>query len=381
VSFFSDLSHETVTSVLPFFVISVGGSPASLGAIEGASDALAAFAKLAGGRVADRVRRLKPLVLIGYALTTLAVPAIAAARSPLAVALLRAVGWLGRGFRSPLRDTLLVRAAPRDATGRAFGLERALDQLGAVLAPMAVLLLIAASVHLRTIIALALAPGLVALGLLLAFVREHDRPVAPDPGGGGAKPGHPMRRFLTAVAVFGCGDFAKTLLVLWALGPEGGRATPSVLGTGVVLYAWFNGITVCSAYVAGRASDSLGRKPVLALAYLAGSAGAVVPVALSPGWGAGALALGLSGLLVGAEESVERAWAGDLAGGRHGRAFGLLHSINGVADLVASAGVGLLWAWLGPEVAFGAASVLMAAGASLSLTVPNERRSGQRTAP
>jgi len=379
VSFFSDLSHETVTSVLPLFLISIGGSPLALGAIEGTSDALSAFAKLAGGWAADRLRRLKLPALVGYAVTTLAVPAIAFARTWVTVALLRGSGWMGRGFRAPLRDTLLVRAVPRGARGRAFGLERALDQLGAVLAPLVVLLLIALSFDLRMIIALSLVPGLIAIGCLLWFVREHRLPV--DSGSGDDRSeavplGGSMRRFLAAVGVFGCGDFAKTLLILWALGPQSGSVTPSILGVGAILYAWFNLITVGAAYFIGRLSDRVGRKPVLVASYVLGSVGAAIPALVSPGWAAGALALALSGLLVGGEESVERAWAADLAGERYGRAFGLLHTINGVADLVASGGVGLIWSILGPEVAFGAAAVLMAAGAWLTTTIRADRPAG-----
>jgi len=379
VSFFSDLSHEAATAVLPMFLLSMGASPAILGVIEGVSDALSAFAKLAGGWVADRARRLKPLALIGYVLTGLAVPAVGLARSWGSVALLRACGWAGRGFRSPLRDTLLVRAAPPGAMGRAFGLERALDQAGALLAPIAVLLLVAASFDLRTIIRCSLIPGMISIVVLLVFVREHPRgnnAPARDGHSGHARLGAPLRRLLLAVGVFGCGDFAKTLLVLWAVGPADGSVSPATLSSGVVLYGWFNLTTIGAAYLAGRLSDHVGRKPVLAVSYFFGAAGAAVPVVLSPGWGAGALALGLSGLLVGAEESVERAWAADLAGGRHGRVFGLLHTTNGVADLVASAGVGLLWAALGDRVAFGAAAVVMAAGTALIIGIRADRPPG-----
>jgi MFS family permease len=375
VSLLSDLSHEAVTSVLPLFLVSIGGGPFALGAIEGASDALSAFAKLGGGRAADRARRLKPLALVGYLATALAVPAIALARSGAAVGALRAVAWAGRGFRSPLRDTLLVRAVPPAVRGRAFGLERALDQVGAVLAPLAVLVLVAVALDLRTIIALSLAPGLAAVGFLAFFVREHRRPAAPAAAEDAreAPLGSALRRLLAAVAVFGCGDFAKTLLVLWAVGSAAAGLTPTTLGAGVVLYAGFNLVTVAAAYGAGRLSDRAGRKPVLTAGYALGAAGAAVPVLLAPGWATGALALALSGLLVGTEEAVERAWAADLAGSRHGRAFGLLHATNGVADLVASAGVGWLWAVAGPAVAFGAAAGLMAVGAGLTLAVPTAR--------
>ncbi len=378
VSLFSDLSHEGFTSLLPAFLVSIGASPIALGVIEGASDALSAVAKLWGGRIADRARRLKHTTLLGYLLTTLAIPCIALARSWPFIAVLKTVGWIGRGFRSPLRDTLLVRAVHPGARGRAFGLERALDQTGAAIAPIAVFLLVSLSLDLRTIIALSVLPGIVAVSLLGAFVREHPRPFAREAPGSGSAPqplGAPMKRFLAAVALFGCGDFAKTLLVLWALGATAGSIDPTVVGAGVLLYGWFNLVTVGAAWGGGRLSDRVGRRPVLVASYLVGAAGAAVPVLSAPGWVAGAVAVGLSGLLVGAEESVERAWAADLAGGRHGRAFGLLHTINGVGDLVASAGVGMLWAWKGPAVAFGAAAALMTAGALLTTTIRPDRHS------
>lgn len=378
VSLFSDLSHEGVTSLLPAFLVSIGASPIALGVIEGASDALSAVAKLWGGRIADRARRLKRVTLLGYLLTTLSIPAIALAGSWPFVAVLRTVGWIGRGFRSPLRDTLLVRTVHPGARGRAFGLERALDQTGAAIAPIAVFLLISLSLDLRLIIALSVLPGLVAVTFLGAFVREHPRPHAREaPGSGPPRQplGAPMKRFLAAIAVFGCGDFAKTLLVLWALGAAAGSIDPTIIGASVILYGWFNLVTVGAAWVGGRLSDLVGRRPVLVVSYLVGAAGAAVPVLAAPGWVGGAVALGLSGVLVGAEESVERAWAADLAGGRHGRAFGLLHTINGVGDLVASFGVGLLWVWKGPALAFGAAAALMTVGALLTMTIRTDRRS------
>jgi hypothetical protein len=90
------------------------------------------------------------------------------------------VAWAGRGFCSPLRDTLLVRAVPPGARGRAFGLERALDQVGAVLAPLIVLALLAISFNLRAIIALSLVPDLAAVDVARAIHPSNPRHITTE---------------------------------------------------------------------------------------------------------------------------------------------------------------------------------------------------------
>ena len=151
--------------------------------------------------------------------------------------------------------------------------------------------------------------------------------------------------------MFGSGDFAKTLLVLWAIGTSVEVGHAAGYAVPILLYAGFNVVTVVAALAGGRLSDSLGRKRVLTFGYAVGAAAAVVPVVVPASIPAAAVALGLSGILVGIEEAVERAWAADLAPeGRHGRAFGWVHAVNGVGDLVASVLVGGLWALVGPSV-------------------------------
>jgi MFS family permease len=361
-----------VTSVLPLLVLAFGGVPAlALGLIEGVSDAAAAFCKLAGGSLADRLRRLKPATVGGYVLTGVAIPAIGLATAWWHVLVLRAAGWCGRGFRNPMRDTLLVRSVPAESRGRAFGVERAMDQCGAVLAPLIVIVFLREHVPVDRIILWAIVPGLLAAVAMAVLVRERPREKPADDVGSRRVPAlaslpPAFRRFLLALLVFGSGDFAKTLLVLWAVGeaisitPDSGYTTP------ILLYAGFNAVTVVAALAGGRLSDHLGRRPVLVTGYAVGVLAALVPVVLTASVPAAALALGLSGVLVGVEESVERAWAADLAPeGKRGRAFGWVHAVNGIGDLIASALVGGLWAAAGARVAFGAAALLMIAGALL----------------
>src|SRR5680860_442597 len=114
----SDAGHELTTSLLPSFLTSIlHAGPAALGAIEGVSDALVGLSKLAGGPLSsDPVRRGR-LASGGYLVTAFATAAIGLATAVWQVALLRALGWMSRGLRSPARDTLLVSLVARSAYG------------------------------------------------------------------------------------------------------------------------------------------------------------------------------------------------------------------------------------------------------------------------
>ena len=136
-SFFSDAGHEVTTAVLPsFLTTTLGASAGALGVIEGVSDALTGIMKLVGGPMANDPAKRGRIASGGYLGTAIATGAIGAATTVWQAGALRALAWLSRGLRSPARDSLLASLAPRSAYGRAFGLERAADNLGAVVGPL-----------------------------------------------------------------------------------------------------------------------------------------------------------------------------------------------------------------------------------------------------
>ncbi len=81
-SLFTDASSEMIVPLLPSFVLALGGTTATLGLIEGAADATAGLFRLLSGALADRVRRKKPLIVAGYALSSCVRPLIALALAP-----------------------------------------------------------------------------------------------------------------------------------------------------------------------------------------------------------------------------------------------------------------------------------------------------------
>lgn len=370
-SFFSDVSHETVTAALPALLTSMGAAPGALGTIEGLADGLSSLAKLYGGWLADRLRRRKPLCVGGYGFMALSPVVIAAASHWCVVLGGRALAWISRGLRTPARKALLADAVTAEAYGRAFGFERAMDTAGAILAPAAVLLLLHAGLTHRTVIGLSMLPALVAALAIALLVRERtDRVPLRTPfhrSFGGLTP--PFRRFLAAAGLFGLGDFADTFYILYAatvLSPVVGPAWAATLS--VAGYTLHNVLYAACSYLGGWAADRTNKRMLLVAGYLAAAAAAGCMMAGIQSYLGLALMFVLGGAGVGLYEAVEDAVAAELLPCEaRGRGFGTLAIVTGLGDMISSAAVGWLWAMAGPVAAFGVAVVLMAAGAALML--------------
>jgi MFS family permease len=372
-SLFSDWSHETATAVLPAFLAAIGAGPVWLGAIEGVADGLSSFAKLAAGYYTDQLKRRKPLAVFGYAFTAIATASFGIATHAVHVLLGRSAAWLGRGVRSPAKKALLAADVPADAYGRAFGLERLMDTLGAILGPLTALwILRATGQSYRKVFLWTLLPGLIAVACFWLLVRE--RPVAVKEAksfllGLRALPAE-FRRFLLAVGIFGAGDFSHTLLILYAtkmLAVEYGMARAA--GMAVVLYTLHNVFYAGSAYVSGWLSDHTPqRKIVLAAGYgLAVVTALLLCTATHSLWLLGGIFM-MAGLYIGTEEALEDSVAaGMMPREQHGMAFGTMAAVNAVGDFLSSLLVGALWSAFGVAAAFGASAVLFAAGAILIL--------------
>jgi MFS family permease len=219
-SLLSDLGHEVPTSLLPRFLTATLGAPAAaLGLIEGLSDGLAGIMRLVGGALADDPARRRKIAVGGYAATALMASAVGAAQAVWQVGLLRAGGWAARGLRGPSRNALLADAVDPSVYGRAYGFERAMDNLGALGGPLLALALVSAF-GVRTAILLSVVPGLFATVAMLYAIRHFRRASTRErqPIRLKIKPvlqGR-LRGLLMGVAAFELGNVAATLLILRA---------------------------------------------------------------------------------------------------------------------------------------------------------------------
>ena len=369
-SLFSDWSHEIATTAMPAFLATMGVAAAWLGLIEGVSDGLSSFAKLASGYYTDRLQRRKPIAVAGYIITALGVASFALASSAWHVLISRSAAWLGRGVRTPVRKALLAGSVDPESYGRAFGLERMMDTLGAIIGPATAFFLLQAFGHRYSLLfAFTLIPGLVAVAVIAFLVKENARAPVPHVSFGERLRSLPLpyRRFLVAVGVFGAGDFAHTLLILLAtqkMTPLIGPAKAASIA--VALYVLHNVLYASFALIAGWLADRMRKPLLLAGGYGLAAVMAIGIIVLPESIWTFALIFTFGGIYVATEETLEDSLCAELVDEKHhGMAFGVLATVNGVGDLISSIIVGALWTVSGPAIAFGYSAVLFAAGSVL----------------
>jgi MFS family permease len=377
-SLFSDSGHEMTTSVLPAFLTgTLGASAAALGVIDGISDALIGVMKLIGGPLANDPLRRARTASGGYLGTAVATGAIGAAVTVWQVGALRAIAWLSRGLRSPARDALLASLSPTSARGRAFGLERAGDNLGAVAGPLMAAGLVA-WIGVRPTLYLAAVPGLFAALAIILAARESRRRA---PTRRASSPRRlelralrdaGMLRALVPILLFEFGNLATTLLILRAtqLLTSQQRSVTTATSIAILIYAGHNMIATIASLIAGRWYDKAGPRTVFATAAAAYVIGYGAFAAAGHSAVAVALAFAAAGVGIGLAEPTESALVAQLLPDRlRGSGFGVLGAVQATGDLVATVVAGLLYTLASPAVAFCYAAAWMLAATIASGTL------------
>lgn len=369
-TFLSDFSHEMCTAVLPLYLSTLGLGPAALGVIEGIADFLVSLSKLAGGVVGHHVERKRPWTALGYLVTTLATGAIALVEGLATLVSLRSAAWIGRGFRGPLRDSMLADAVEPTHFGRAYGLERAGDMLGAVAGPLIATLLVWSGVEFKTVILWTLFPGILAAASI--FFLTQDRPVPLSSQLNAVKSRSGWRTFprsfwlfLGGVFLFGLGDFSRTFLVLLGAQQfgENNLHAGGALSAAILLYTMHNLISALAAYPIGHHADRGSKLTILLWGYVLGVGTNLVLALAGTSTGGLLVAVLCSGIYIAVEETIEKAVAAAMLP-RELRSLGLgfLACANAVGDMVSSLYVGYLLDSQHAEAAFGLAAACGAMG-------------------
>jgi MFS family permease len=366
-----DLSSEIYHALLPAFITLVLGLPVTaLGAIDGIAEATANFAKLFSGRVSDRSRRRKPWVMGGYGLAALSKPLFPLAASAPAVLVARFADRIGKGVRGSPRDAMIADETPPEIRGRAFGLRQALDTVGALIAPLVAIELMAwLASDIRAVFWVAVIPAAASFLLAWLALREPEKHLAPfkkSPFFAGFKQlDSETKRLLQVGFLFSLARFSEAFLILKGIDVGLTQAmSPLTL-------AIFNLAYVALAFPAGALSDRLSPRAILMTgvgALVAGDlvlAGASNFAAVALGtllWGAHmALTQGIFARMI-ADSAPEELRA---------TSFGAFWFVTGVASLLASLGAGWLWDRHGPDSTFlTSAAVAAVALAMLSLLAP-----------
>ncbi len=374
-SLLTDSATEAIYPLLPVFLTHVLGAGAvSLGIIEGVAEGANSVLKVMSGRLSDRWRVRKPLVIGGYALSSIARPFIAVTGTWLQVLGIRFLDRVGKGVRGAPRDAMLAQFADASNRGRVFGFHRAMDHAGAVLGPLyATGFLLAWPTRYRLLFATTLVPGLLATAVLFRVpeaagggdARASSR--APDTAPASWRELPPrLWSFFGVLLLFALGNSTDAFLLLRL--SEVGIATAML----PLLWAALHVVKAALSVYGGAWSDRVGRRGVIA-------AGWCVYAIVYLGFATTVTRAGLVawflvyGLYFGLAEGTEKALVADLAPARlGGTAFGVYNAVLGAGALASSILFGALWHAFGPAVAFGTGAALAGvATVLLIVTVPS----------
>lgn len=360
--------------LLPIFLTTVlSAGPGFLGVIEGFAESTASLMKLASGWLSDRVKARKPLVFIGYGLSTATRPLIALAVWPWHVLVARGMDRVGKGVRTSPRDALISESAAPEGLGAAFGVQRAMDNAGAIIGPLvAFAILWVRPEGYRLVFWLALIPGILALTTILFGVKDTpSEKIAAQSAQSSGKPKQPISRefkgYLVAIVVFTLGNSSDVFLLLRA------RELGVMDALLPILWMALHIVKASGSVLGGQLSDRLGRKRIIIAGWLI-----YVLVYLGFGfasleWHAWALFL-VYGLYFCLTEAPERALVKELAGKEVGlgTAFGAYHLAVGLSALPASLAFGFIWERMGAHVAFSMGAALAAVAVILFAALVKE---------
>ena len=353
VSLFTDLSSQMVFPLLPLFMTSVLGAGAMMvGLVEGGAEAVASILKAFSGMWSDRLRRRKPFVVAGYAMSALAKPLFAVAGSVAGVLGIRLTERIGKGLRNAPRDALVAESVDAENRGKAFGFHRAMDGIGSVLGALAAFVLLP-MLGFQRLFLVAIIPGIIAVFFTL-LIRERRKSGSRETElpekkrqkiSFRALPSN-LKLYIFASAVFTLGHFGYPFRRC-SLGSRGEHHVRAIL-----FYAIFYVVYTIVSIPAGALSDKVGRKPVLLFCYpFFGLISVLLLLSATP-WMV-LTCFVLYGVFYGMIDGVQRAFVTDLAPpDLKATSLGAFHSAIGLAALPGGLISGILWQQISPSATF-----------------------------
>ena len=350
VSFFTDFSTEMILGILPLFIVNnLGASRAILGSIEGSSELISYAFRLISGSLSDKLGKRKIFVLIGYGISTIIKPFFATTISWHDAFIIRAIDRIGKGIRTAPRDALIADSISESISGKAFGIHRTIDQMGAIVGPIAAFALLPL-IDIRGIFIVSLLPGAVAVIILIFFVKEvsakrkhsdsttKTKTIIFSNFSSVVKGNNPFVFLLVISGIFGVGTFNYSFILL--------KASDLGIGKDVIplVYAVINISHTIIGIPSGVLADRIGKEKVLIIGYFMFMVSAILMIGLSEDSHYAYLLAAMFGLYVGISETVQRAVIPKyISSDLRGTAFGLYNVVVGTSFFISNITFGLLW--------------------------------------
>jgi len=339
VSLFADATYEGARSIAGPYLAFLGASAAIVGIVSGFGELVGYGLRSLFGYISDRTGKYWTMTIFGYALNLLAVPLLALAGRWEIAAFLMITERMGKAVRTPARDAMLSHATAQMGRGWGFGLHEAMDQIGAMLGPSVVALVLYLKGGYKAAFGLLLIPALLALAVLAAarflYPRPRDFEEGQEKQG---KKGFPriFWIYLAAVALLAAGfaDFPLIAFHFHRVSVVSDEWVP-------VFYAIAMGVDALAALVFGRLFD---RKGIPVMAFAAIISALFAPLVFLGEFYFALLGMVLWGVGMGAQESIMRAAIAEMVpADRRGSAYGLFNTGFGVFWFLGSALMGILY--------------------------------------
>jgi MFS family permease len=367
VSFFTDFSTEMISGMLPSFIVTeLGASKALLGGIEGSAELVSYAFRLVSGSLSDKLRRRKIFILLGYGLSTISKPFFSVSFNWIDVLIVRIIDRIGKGVRTAPRDALISDSVTESTSGKAFGIHRTLDQTGAIAGPIAAYALLQ-FFDVRDIFILSLIPGIIAIIILVFFVKEVI--------GKGTTEGmqknflyllkqnRPFTILLLLTGIFGLGAYNYSFILL-------NSSDLGVIESSIPLvYATINITHTAISIPSGIIADRIGKEKVLILGYGILLISSFLMLILSGNFLYAFVIALIYGIYVGITETVQRAVLPKYVDSNlRGTAYGLYSLIIGVGFFIGNILFGYLWDAYSLDVSISFSSIFVAS-AMIGMTV------------
>jgi len=362
-SFLTDTSVKMVYSVMPMFLMSIGASKISLALIEGIAESTASLIKGLSGFWSDKIGKNKPFMLIGYGLSALIIPLYTFVVSPVQVLILRFIERFGKGIRTAPRDSLIAGSILNNETGRSFGLQKAMDNSGAIAGPLVAFTLLSLfHENYRMIFLIAGIPAILAIFVIIFGIKEarknkHDLFTRFHFKDFPAK----YYLFLGIIFIFTLGNSTDALLLVKA------NETGVTVVLIPVVYLITNTVSVLASIPIGSLSDRIGKEKILITGFVIY---AVVYYGFGVTTSTGAIIalFALYGLYSAATDGIQKAFISDITdSNKKGTGLGIYNALLGITLLPASLIAGFLYDKVNSSIPFYFGAVTAALSALLML--------------
>ncbi len=343
-SFLNDMGSDLIAPIWPTFLRNhIGLDLFQVGVVDGLALTITALSKLMSGYLSDRTQKRKIFITLGYLLSVIGRLGFFISYTFYQILTWKSMDRLGK-IRGPPRDAIVASETETGERGRAFGVLRSLDTAGAVVGATISYLLFVYIGYLG-IILLAAIPGICSVILVSVLIKEKK---GKDVFKGVTFRGldRNLKMFLFSSLLFALGTYSYSFLILYSQGFGFGEAVLPLL------YLLFTFVYAVSSYPFGRISDTIGRKPILLLAFLF--------LIMTSGWAlivqdwfTVVIMFIFFGLMQGALDPVQTSYISDLTEeNRRASILGAFQLVIGLCALPAGAIIGYLWEYLYSAAAF-----------------------------